>query len=72
MSLALSARLLGTGHRFATRGAIQDLIVEWDQPDQPVAFTWLCDKLKALKQLEEVGGKNYLSKIAGFAPTAAK
>jgi hypothetical protein len=48
-----------------------DTIIEWTHPDKKVDFIWLKETLENRNQLAEAGGKEGLSALYDFVPTAA-
>jgi hypothetical protein len=50
---------------------LHDVICDWPEPDKPVDFIWLRDRLSKYRQLDEIGGHEPLSALYDFVPTAA-
>jgi hypothetical protein len=48
---------------------LYDTISAWDDPAQRVDFVWLIDQLEAQHQLQEAGGREYISALYDFVPS---
>jgi hypothetical protein len=49
---------------------LHDIICDWPKPDKSVDFVWLLDQLINRAQLDEVGGREWVSAIFNFVPCA--